>query len=220
MPHRAHQSDAAPYSLRRAAARSSTPPRPGAPDASAIIRAPAPRERPAPRTCPRSSPSRGAPGRGCATSSSRARAGSLSFTTLLALVPLASVTLAFVARFPIFERGRAAFEAFLLKHLLPDSAGRPRARVRRWVRRAGGAADRGVRRVRLHHGGARDLHGGARDQRDLGHPRAPLDVAPPDRVRARPHRGPGAGRREHVDHDLGDRAVAGGRCRCARRSAT
>jgi len=51
-------------------------------------------------------------------------AGSLAFTTLLAVVPLASVTLAFVARFPIFERGRAAFEAFLLKHLLPESAGR------------------------------------------------------------------------------------------------
>jgi membrane protein len=49
-------------------------------------------------------------------------ASSLSFTTLLALVPLASIGIAFVARFPIFERGLAAFEAFLLRDLLPPSA--------------------------------------------------------------------------------------------------
>ena len=48
-------------------------------------------------------------------------ASSLSFTTLLALVPLASIGIAFVARFPIFERGLAAFEGFLLKDLLPPS---------------------------------------------------------------------------------------------------
>jgi membrane protein len=48
-------------------------------------------------------------------------AASLSFTTLLALVPLASVAVAFVSRFPVFERGLAAFEAFLLKDLLPIS---------------------------------------------------------------------------------------------------
>jgi membrane protein len=50
-------------------------------------------------------------------------AGSLSFTTLLAVVPLASVTLAFVARFPMFETGLVAFEGFLLRQL-PDSAAR------------------------------------------------------------------------------------------------
>ncbi|HEY1328690.1 MAG TPA: YihY family inner membrane protein [Casimicrobiaceae bacterium] len=48
-------------------------------------------------------------------------AASLSFTTLLALVPLASVALAFVSRFPMFERGLAAFEAFLVRDLLPGS---------------------------------------------------------------------------------------------------
>lgn len=51
-------------------------------------------------------------------------AGSLSFTTLLALVPLASMAIAFVARFPVFEQALATFEAFLLKHFLPDSAAR------------------------------------------------------------------------------------------------
>jgi len=49
-------------------------------------------------------------------------AGSLAFTTLLALVPLLSVAIAFVAHFPIFQRALAAFEAFLLRHVLPASA--------------------------------------------------------------------------------------------------
>ena len=50
-------------------------------------------------------------------------AASLSFTTLLALVPLATVALTFVARFPIFQRWLDTLEAFLLKHMLPGSAG-------------------------------------------------------------------------------------------------
>ena len=49
-------------------------------------------------------------------------AASLSFTTLLALVPLATVALTFVARFPVFQRWLDALESFLLKHMLPDSA--------------------------------------------------------------------------------------------------
>jgi membrane protein len=49
-------------------------------------------------------------------------AGSLAFTTLLAMVPLATVALTFVARFPIFQRWLNTLEAFLLKHMLPDSA--------------------------------------------------------------------------------------------------
>src|SRR3954471_8874803 len=48
-------------------------------------------------------------------------ASSLSFTTLLAIVPLASIGIPFVARFPVFEQALAAFEAFLLKDLLPPS---------------------------------------------------------------------------------------------------
>jgi len=51
-------------------------------------------------------------------------ASSLAFTTLLALVPLASVGIAFVTRFPVFDRALDTLEAFLLKHLLPDSAAR------------------------------------------------------------------------------------------------
>ena len=49
-------------------------------------------------------------------------AASLSFTTLLALVPLATVALTFVARFPAFQQWLDALEAFLLKHMLPGSA--------------------------------------------------------------------------------------------------
>jgi membrane protein len=51
-------------------------------------------------------------------------AGSLSFTTLLALVPLASMAIAFVARFPVFDEGLQAFEAFLFKNLLPEASAR------------------------------------------------------------------------------------------------
>lgn len=49
-------------------------------------------------------------------------AGSLAFTTLLALVPLAAVTIAFVAQFPIFQRALNAFESFLIRYLLPPAA--------------------------------------------------------------------------------------------------
>lgn len=49
-------------------------------------------------------------------------AGSLSFTTLLAIVPLVTVAFSFVARFPIFEDWLRALEQFMLRHLLPFSA--------------------------------------------------------------------------------------------------
>jgi membrane protein len=50
-------------------------------------------------------------------------AGSLSFTTLLAIVPLITVAFSFVGRFPIFEDWLKVLEQFMLKHLLPFSAG-------------------------------------------------------------------------------------------------
>jgi uncharacterized BrkB/YihY/UPF0761 family membrane protein len=46
-------------------------------------------------------------------------AGSLAFTTVLGLVPVATVALAFVARFPIFQQWLDALEGFLLKYTLP-----------------------------------------------------------------------------------------------------
>jgi membrane protein len=49
-------------------------------------------------------------------------AGSLSFVTLLGLVPLATVAFAFVAQFPVFQDFLRVLEAFLLRHLLPSSA--------------------------------------------------------------------------------------------------
>jgi membrane protein len=49
-------------------------------------------------------------------------AGSLSFVTLLGLVPLATVAFAFVANFPVFQDFLRVLEAFLLRHLLPASA--------------------------------------------------------------------------------------------------
>ena len=49
-------------------------------------------------------------------------AGSLSFTTLLAIVPVITVAFSFVGRFPIFEDWLKVLEQFMLKHLLPFSA--------------------------------------------------------------------------------------------------
>jgi membrane protein len=48
-------------------------------------------------------------------------ASSLSFTTLLALVPMATVMFAFVAQFPVFQRFVNALEGFVLRNLLPGS---------------------------------------------------------------------------------------------------
>jgi membrane protein len=48
--------------------------------------------------------------------------GSLSFVTLLGLVPLATVAFAFVANFPIFQDFLKVLETFLLRHFLPGSA--------------------------------------------------------------------------------------------------
>ncbi len=49
-------------------------------------------------------------------------AAALSFTTLVALVPLVSVAVAIVAHFPIFNVWLDALEKFLLRHMLPGSA--------------------------------------------------------------------------------------------------
>jgi membrane protein len=46
-------------------------------------------------------------------------AASLAFTTMLAIVPLATVTLVVVARFPAFQQGLVAFEDWLVRVLLP-----------------------------------------------------------------------------------------------------
>ena len=58
-------------------------------------------------------------------------AGSLAFTTVLGLVPLATVAFAFVARFPVFQQWLDALEGFLLKYTLPGSANEV---VHRYVR--------------------------------------------------------------------------------------
>lgn len=52
-------------------------------------------------------------------------AGSLTFTTLMALVPLITVTLAIFSAFPMFGSFRSALEQFFLTNLVPDSIARP-----------------------------------------------------------------------------------------------
>jgi membrane protein len=48
-------------------------------------------------------------------------AASLAFTTLLGLVPLFTVAIAYIARFPFFGRTQEALENFLLRFFLPGS---------------------------------------------------------------------------------------------------
>jgi membrane protein len=57
-------------------------------------------------------------------------AGSLAFTTILGIVPLATVAFAVVAQFPVFEDFLRALENYLLRYTLPDTAA---ALVRKYV---------------------------------------------------------------------------------------
>jgi len=50
-------------------------------------------------------------------------ASSLTFTTLLALVPLGAIALALMAAFPGFFRLGEQIHAFLLANMLPEKAG-------------------------------------------------------------------------------------------------
>jgi len=66
-------------------------------------------------------------------------AGSLAFTTVLGLVPMATVAIAFVARFPAFQQWLDALEIFLLKSTLPGGANEVVHRyVREFTERAAG----------------------------------------------------------------------------------
>jgi membrane protein len=49
-------------------------------------------------------------------------AGGLAFTTILGIVPLATVAFAFAAQFPVFEDFLRVLENFLLRYMLPDTA--------------------------------------------------------------------------------------------------
>ena len=51
-------------------------------------------------------------------------AGSLAFTTLLAMVPVFAIAVAVLSWFPFFERVMAQIKIFLLLNLLPEIAGR------------------------------------------------------------------------------------------------
>jgi membrane protein len=52
-------------------------------------------------------------------------AGSLTFTTLIALVPLLTVMLALFSAFPYFASFKSALEQYFLQNLVPDSIARP-----------------------------------------------------------------------------------------------
>ena len=50
-------------------------------------------------------------------------AGSLTFTTLLSLVPLITVALALATAFPVFREATAALQAYVLENFLPEASG-------------------------------------------------------------------------------------------------
>lgn len=52
-------------------------------------------------------------------------AGSLTFTTLIGLVPLVTVTLALFSAFPMFARFQGAVQQYLVQSLVPDNIARP-----------------------------------------------------------------------------------------------
>jgi membrane protein len=52
-------------------------------------------------------------------------AGSLTFTTLIALVPLVTVMLAVFTAFPMFSNFESALERYFLQNLVPDNIARP-----------------------------------------------------------------------------------------------
>ena len=52
-------------------------------------------------------------------------AGSLTFTTLIALVPLVTVMLALFSAFPMFASFQGSLETFFLKAVIPDTIARP-----------------------------------------------------------------------------------------------
>ena len=52
-------------------------------------------------------------------------AGSLTFTTIISLVPLVTVTLALFSAFPMFSTLQTALQGYFVQTLVPDSIARP-----------------------------------------------------------------------------------------------
>jgi len=63
-------------------------------------------------------------------------AAALSFTSVLGLVPLATVAFVYIARYPLFQQWLDALEGFLLRHLLPGSGSLVRGYLRGFIAQA------------------------------------------------------------------------------------
>lgn len=65
-------------------------------------------------------------------------AASLSFSWLLAMVPLITVSLAIVTSFPVFDEIRVSLQKLIVQHFIPDGVGQQLSRyLDQFVRRAG-----------------------------------------------------------------------------------
>jgi membrane protein len=63
-------------------------------------------------------------------------AAALSFTTILGFVPLMTVAVVYVARYPLFERWMQSLERFLVRHLLPGAGASIRPYLEEFTHRA------------------------------------------------------------------------------------
>lgn len=71
-------------------------------------------------------------------------AASLAFTTLLGIVPLFTVALAYVARFPVFDRWLDMLEPFMVRFLLPDGSSAVRHYLTEFTAKAAGVKGAGT----------------------------------------------------------------------------
>jgi membrane protein len=71
-------------------------------------------------------------------------AASLAFTTMLGIVPLFTVALAYVARFPVFDQWLDTLEPFLVKFLLPDRSSAVRHYLAEFTTNAAGVQGAGI----------------------------------------------------------------------------
>src|SRR3989338_6428613 len=72
-------------------------------------------------------------------------AASLTFTTLLSLVPLITIALAVFSAFPVFEDFSSQIKTYLINNLMPDMAGKNiKQNMRQFTERAMGPPGGGV----------------------------------------------------------------------------
>ncbi len=71
-------------------------------------------------------------------------AGALSYTTLLALVPLLAVVLGVISAFPVFDLWAEEFQAFIFQHFVPTAGDVVQEHIQGFIEQAGGLTGAGT----------------------------------------------------------------------------